>query len=280
MMRTMLSTIAVILIATAAVSVQAVEIPALREVPAAVSEPSRSQLLQHRAMLKDRLSALKKSIAAFNTSCASVDKGSAAANSCRERQGRLQAELRKYNADAVAFNRKLAAADAIGRRQSGGGPDVAVIGSIKGDVFVSTGAGDIRIGSTFVLQRGDQIRTGRHAHVELELSGGSRIRLGSDSSFKAEKLTGEFSFSLAFGTLKAMVKRLAMRRFVVSTPNVAVAVRGTEFAVLQSSEETLIEVYNGVVEASPVGGGTAVIVEAGWRLHVNSAGGNRLVAID
>lgn len=280
MMRTLLSTIVVIFVATAVVSAQAVEIPALQEVPATVSEPSRSPLLQQRAELNGRLSALKRSIAEFNISCASVDKGSADAASCRDRQGKLQADLRQYKTDADAFNRKLAAAVAIGKRQTGSGPDVAVIRSIEGDVSVSTDTGDIRIGSTFILQQGDEIKTGRDAHIELELSGGSRIRLGPDSSFKAEKLIGEFSFSLTFGRLKAMVKRLAMRRFSVRTPNVAVAVRGTEFEVLQSSAETVIEVHEGVVEASPVGGGTAVMVEAGWRLHLTPAGDSRLVAID
>lgn len=280
MMRTMLSTILVIFVATTAAFVQAVQIPALREVPATISEPSRSQLLQHRAELKGRLSALKKSIAAFNTGCASVDKGSAAAASCRERQGKLQADLRQYTADAGAFNSTLAAAEAIGKRQADRGLDAAVVRGIEGDVFIRTGTGDIRIGSTFILRQGDEIRTGRDAHIELELSDGSRIRLGPDSSFKAEQLTGEFSFSLAFGRLKAIVKKLAMRRFSVRTPSVAVAVRGTEFEVLQSSTETVIEVYTGVVEASPAAGGAAVTVEAGWRLHLTPAGDSRLVAVD
>lgn len=257
---------------------EAVEVPALSEVPASLAEPSRSELQGQRHTLSKRLSALKKSIGSFNRECASVVKGSAAASRCRQRQGGLQDELKDYRDAAGAFNQRVDAAVSLGKRRAGA--DTAVVGALRGEVFVKTASGMVRIGPRYIMRQGDEIRTGKHSRIELALVDGSRIRLGPESVFKAEELQKKLTFRLTVGKFRAWVKRAMSRRFRVRTPNVAVAVRGTEFAVSEGAAGALVEVFRGEVEAMPVAGGETVLIRAGWRLHLSRGGGSRLEAID
>ena len=267
-----------VLLVGAALPARAVEVPALSELPASVAEPGRSELHEQRQALSRRLTDLKGDITVFNRDCASADKGSVEAARCRQRQGGLQDELNAYRAEASNFNRQVEAVTAFGERRAGA--DSAVVGGIKGKVFVKTAAGEIRVGPNFIMREGDEIRIGKHSQIELALIDGSRIRLGPESVFKVEGLQKRCNFSLAAGKFRAWVKRTMSRRFAVRTPNVAVAVRGTEFAVSEDGSGAVVEVFRGEVEAMPVAGGETVLIRAGWRLHLSGGGGSRLEAFD
>ena len=267
-----------ILLAGGAWTAKAVEVPALSGVPASLAEPSRSELKQQRHALSKRLSLLKRGIGSFNRDCVSVVKGSKAASSCRQRQSGLEDELRIYRADAEAFNRQVEAAVDLGQRRAGA--DTAVVGGLRGEVFVKSASGMVRIGPNYIMRQGDEIRTGKHSRVELMLIDGSRIRLGPESVFQVEELQQRLGFRLTVGKFRAWVRRSMSRRFRVRTPSVAVAVRGTEFAVSEAVAGALVEVFRGEVEAVPVAGGETVLIRAGWRLHLSSGGGSRLEAID
>jgi len=95
--------------------------------------------------------------------------------------------------------------------------------------------------------------------------------LESDSAFTATQMKGDFSFSLAFGKFKAWVKLASGRRFRVHATFATAAVRGTEFEVEATASGTSVTVHSGMVEVTPTGG-KAVMVNAGWRFHVDSSG--------
>jgi len=256
----------------------AIEVPELNRVPALLAEPARSTLQKQRQALEKRFSSLKRETGIFNRDCASVEKDSADASRCRQRQSSLQDELRRYRGDAEAFNKQVAAAESLSGRRVGA--DTLLIGSLRGEVHVRNSGGELPVGANLVLREGDEIRTGHHSQIELVLVDGSRLRLGPESLFKIEGMQNQFSFRLAAGKLRAMVQKMASRRFAVRTPNVAVAVRGTEFAVSEGAAGAVVEVFWGEVEAMPVAGGETVLIRAGWRLHLSRGGGSRLEAID
>ncbi len=172
-----------------------------------------------------------------------------------------QARERKHDLEIIVHT--------IKKRQPG--PGAGSVAAMQGDVYIRTGEGDLKIGPEFILQQGDEIVTGSNAHLELALQGGSRIRLGADSAFIATQMKDGFSFSLVFGKYMAKVRQLRKRRFRVRTPEAVCGVRGTEFEVERTTSGTTVVVRSGVVEVTPRGG-KAVMVRAGWRIHVDPDG--------
>ena len=87
------------------------QVVALRQVPERRARAAaRHRLTGERQELHARYLRLADAGRAFNGRCASVDKGSAAAATCREMYTHLDAARRDYNAAAAAFNQHLATA--------------------------------------------------------------------------------------------------------------------------------------------------------------------------
>ena len=90
----------------AAASAEA-QVPELLAIPKMLPEPDRSDFAGRRTTLLARLGTLQGEGTSFNTACASVDKGSAAAAACRSRQSQLEEFRLQYVAEADAFNERL-----------------------------------------------------------------------------------------------------------------------------------------------------------------------------
>jgi hypothetical protein len=86
------------------------QVPRLLEVPANALEPQRTQLHAVRQVLLTRLAKYQQEGRAFNGACGSVEKGSPAAQRCRQRWGELEGRRLQYAADADAFNARVRAA--------------------------------------------------------------------------------------------------------------------------------------------------------------------------
>lgn len=209
---------------------------------------------------------------------------------------RMAEELGDTEALAVARDAEVSAASSLQRARQQRSKLQAIIqahqpqhgsaatgraSSIQGDVYLRTEAGDLRIDAGFMLQPGDHIATGRESGIDIQLPDGSKIRLGPKSSFVAASLDGDVSFSRFIGHFKAVVKSLhrsRYRSFTVSSFNCVVAVRGTSFEVNTTDTMTTVTVQSGEVEVKPLNG-DAVMVNAGWRYHVDRNGNGSLGGI-
>lgn len=121
-----------------------------------------------------------------------------------------------------------------------------------------------------LLEQGQRLETSATGEAALSLSTGTTLALGAQTSFVVDDRGKVERFSLRRGRLSAKVAKLASgERFIVSTPDAEIEVRGTNFSidVLERGEEcgagsrSRLAVTEGVVEVRR--GGAAVLVRAG-----------------
>jgi hypothetical protein len=126
------------------------------------------------------------------------------------------------------------------------------------------------------LQRGDVVRTGPDARVQISMSSGSTLRVGPSSTLEirdAEPV--HFSARLSLGSLWARVHKLLQGdSFEVETENAVAAVRGTEYLVdaAPAGGQDRVRVYEGTVECRGRGGAWTERVENGSEIHFRTGG--------
>lgn len=118
--------------------------------------------------------------------------------------------------------------------------------------------------------------------AEVETGADGRIRLNRrDEVVRAgpgTRLTLEADRDLwtrirqAVGKAWYGVRRGFQRRFRVDTQYMVAAVKGTEFEIEAGADSDRLTVYQGVVAATPAGGGEGIDVAAGQSVIANSAG--------
>jgi hypothetical protein len=113
------------------------------------------------------------------------------------------------------------------------------------------------------LVPGDTVRSGEEGSATLATSNGTRLTLSRSSHLRVDQLAPTWRFSLVKGQLQAHVAKLgAGERFVVSTPDSEVEVRGTVFRVVVGNapldcrdavSNSTVEVSEGVVSVRSAG---------------------------
>ncbi|HEX7508037.1 MAG TPA: FecR family protein [Polyangia bacterium] len=90
-----------------------------------------------------------------------------------------------------------------------------------------------------VLLVGDSVHSGTDSSATLGFANGTRIALSSSAHLRVDDLGSTRRFSLFRGSLQAHVAKLGQgERFIVSTPNSEVEVRGTVFTVAVDSSSS------------------------------------------
>ncbi|MEW6647089.1 MAG: FecR domain-containing protein [Pseudomonadota bacterium] len=135
------------------------------------------------------------------------------------------------------------------------------------------------------LRSGDRLRTGPGGGAEFMLQDGAtaaQIAADTEVQLTLDDL-GNAVVDISRGAFYAAVTPLLtrMKRMEVRTPTAVLAVRGTRFAVRQAPDgSTELLVLEGVVEATPADGGSAVMVGAGQRLLMRQGEPLAVVVID
>lgn len=184
-----------------------------------------------------------------------------------------QQALDKAGAQKLGYQKRLREIDALLGRGADDSSAATRALDMKGDVYLKTKLGYVKIGLDFKFRKGEEIRTGPTGELVLQLDeSGSRIHLGPDSAFA--RLNNEDSgFDLSAGKLKAAIVRgVGTRRFSVRTATASVGVRGTEFEILATADLTETRVYSGQVEVTPLKGQESVLVGAGQKVVVDKSG--------
>jgi ferric-dicitrate binding protein FerR (iron transport regulator) len=122
------------------------------------------------------------------------------------------------------------------------------------------------------LEAGQRIETAADGGASLQLSTGTSMALAGKSSFRVDSQGVVERFSLLRGELTAHVAKLASgQRFIVTTPDAEIEVRGTRFRLsfLEhpdpcSGTFTRLEVTEGVVELRAARGVTTVSAGQHW----------------
>lgn len=103
-----------------------------------------------------------------------------------------------------------------------------------------------------VLHVGDTVETGDSSHVVISILDGSKISIGPFTQYQLLKVEGDqsfwqWSFRLIIGTVRALVRKVDgqsdLTKFKVHTESGTVGVRGTDFVVAFSQNNSRTDVY-------------------------------------
>ena len=198
------------------------------------------------------------------------------ARSRARRRERLRAPLLV----AAAFVLVSAGAFAVHRSQrdaaSGAtartGTDLGRLGEQSGAVTALRDGHAEAVTSGARLGEGTELRTSGSSEASLDFDSGTHVTVGGASRVRLVEQTASKRFALEAGSFSAKVAKLgADERFVVTTPDAEVEVRGTAFRVTlvpsdptcEGGTPTRLEVTEGVVVVTHAG--TQVRVGAGAR---------------
>jgi hypothetical protein len=148
-------------------------------------------------------------------------------------------------------------------------------------IVVSPASKPLSIGAH--VTEGDVIRVPADCHITLAVEDGSIIRLPSSATLKfttlrknALEAEPEVRLDLVSGRMEISVKknRSRLTPFEVTTPKSVMGVRGTEFRVGYSPEDSTaqVEVISGTVAAQGGQDSTAQHVEKGYGLPIDAQG--------
>src|SRR5262249_6688825 len=159
-------------------------------------------------------------------------------------------------------------------------PRVARISFIQGDVsFLRAGVNDwapaVR---NLPLLAGDQLYTPQNARAEIQLSGGTFVRLLDGTTLNITELSDNATqFEVTEGSALIRVARGELReRFEVDSPNSALVLTssGTYRLTVLGRDQSEISVHEGAAEVSSDDG--SIRVRPGYRLTVDSANSSHL----
>ena len=129
------------------------------------------------------------------------------------------------------------------------------------------------------LETGQRIQTLVDGGATLQFSTGTSMTLAGNTAFRVDSQGADERFSLQRGELSAHVAKLTHgQRFIVSTPDAEIEVRGTRFRLSVLTEpqscgtgsRTRLDVSEGVVEVRASGGVIAVKAGQHWPVDCNA----------
>ncbi len=103
------------------------------------------------------------------------------------------------------------------------------------------------------IKEGNKIKTGKNAYCDIVMQDGSTIRLSENTEIDITtlKLTTNkeqnYKFRVNFGKILGLMGKLKSKESSISinTPTAVMAIRGTDFSVITSSESTNIGLFEG-----------------------------------
>lgn len=133
---------------------------------------------------------------------------------------------------------RLAGGAGLTSTKSGAGSALVVEHQSGGGNVLVRAAGSQPLADLGVLSAGDSVRTDETGATTLGFDNGTRITLSSSAHLRVDEIGSTRRFSLLGGRFQAHVAKLTRgERFVVSTPDSEVEVRGTVFTVVVSSPD-------------------------------------------
>lgn len=132
----------------------------------------------------------------------------------------------------------------------------------------------VAVQAPYLLEVGDQVKTGPKSKAEIYIKYGSKIRLGAETTFQINGVSpAENSVQVLRGKMNAWIRKFAGRGFSVRTPSAVCAVRGTVFGVeVAESGQTTWDLFSGAIQIADNRNRTVDLVP-NQRLEVSQAEG-------
>ena len=132
----------------------------------------------------------------------------------------------------------------------------------------------VAVKAPYMLEVGDQIKTGPKSKAEIYIKYGAKVRLGAETTFVISKVSPEEnSVQVLRGKMQAWIRKFAGRGFSVRTPSAVCAVRGTVFEVeVAESGHTAWNLFSGSLQIAD-NRSRSVDLAPGQRLEVTQAEG-------
>lgn len=145
--------------------------------------------------------------------------------------------------------------------------------SVQGSAVVKRGQDSIPVTEGLELQEGDELITGEPGRVAIELPDGSYVRVASGSNMKL--IGDDNKLGIVDGAMHFFSH--AEKHPVVETQQVTASIRGTEFTVVASRDQTTISMFSGIVDAQSKDG--AARLTAGQGAHFRKGRAPEIFAI-
>jgi len=132
----------------------------------------------------------------------------------------------------------------------------------------------VAVKAPFMLEVGDQVKTGPKSKAEIYIKYGSKVRLGAETTFVISKVSPqENGVEVIRGKMQAWIRKFAGRGFSVRTPSAVCAVRGTVFGVdVSETGQTTWDLFSGSIQIADNRNRTVDMVP-NQRLEVSQAEG-------
>jgi len=132
----------------------------------------------------------------------------------------------------------------------------------------------VAVKAPFMLEVGDQVKTGPKSKAEIYIKYGSKIRLGEETTFVIGAVAPEGNVvEVARGKMQAWIRKFVGRGFTVRTPTAVCAVRGTVFGVeVSEAGQTTWDLFSGSVQIADNRNRT-IDLQPNQRLEVTQAEG-------
>ena len=126
----------------------------------------------------------------------------------------------------------------------------------------------------YMLEVGDQVRTGPKSKAEIYIKYGSKIRLGAETTFVVSAVAKEGNaVEVIRGKMTAWIRKFTGRSFSVRTPAAVCAVRGTVFGVeVSETGQATWDLFSGAIQVADNRNRTVDLVP-NQRLEVSQAEG-------
>jgi hypothetical protein len=140
------------------------------------------------------------------------------------------------------------------------------------------GAVELKVTPADELVQEEALRTGNESRIEVKFADGSELSVESlsevvlsDYLVDAEQAGATGIINLNAGLFRFNSSDLPDSGLQLKTPVATIGIRGTEFLVTVTSEKTIVDIVEGVVEVAPVGSGKAKTCEGGQSILVSGA---------
>jgi len=132
----------------------------------------------------------------------------------------------------------------------------------------------VAVKAPFMLEVGDQVKTGPKSKAEIYIKYGSKIRLGEETTFVIGAVAPEGNVvEVARGKMQAWIRKFVGRGFTVRTPTAVCAVRGTVFGVeVSEAGQTTWDLFSGSIQIAD-NRNRAIDLQPSQRVHVTQAEG-------
>ncbi len=128
--------------------------------------------------------------------------------------------------------------------------------AVFGSAVLVSGAGERPLKAGDAVGMNDAVVTGEKSIVDLLYGASGLIRLGENSKLNVSELAGDkgddTKLFMEKGKLHVTISKIKKGGFLVNTPTLVAAIRGTSFRIVVDEKKSRLDVLKGTVKMNPI----------------------------